>query len=141
LDGDGVPGAVAIQPGGKGELSKSNLVWQNRRSLPYVPTMLSRGEYVYFVNDKGVAYCVEAATGKSMWEERLGAGMSASPILVNDKIYAAMEDGDVYVFAAEPTYKLLAKNSLGEPMSATPAVANHRLYLHTKTHLYCIGNR
>jgi outer membrane protein assembly factor BamB len=65
--------------------------------------------------------------------------VTASPVLVDGKIYATGEDGQVYVFAAATTYKLLAKNSLGEPVVATPAFADGRLYFRGKEHLFCIG--
>ena len=65
--------------------------------------------------------------------------MSASPILIDGKIYAASEDGYVYVYPVAPTFKLLARNAVGEGIMATPAVADNRLYIRGKTHLYCIG--
>jgi outer membrane protein assembly factor BamB len=65
--------------------------------------------------------------------------VTASPILIDGKVYAISEDGVVYVFQASPTFKLLAKNGLGEPVSATPAVADNRLFIRTKTHLLCIA--
>ena len=83
--------------------------------------------------------CHSASTGAEVWKERLGGGFSASPVLIDGKIYAPSEDGHVYVFAAETTYKLLARNSLGEPCHATPAVANGRLYIRTEASLVCIG--
>ena len=43
------------------------------------------------------------------------------------------------VLAAEPTYKLLGKNTMGEPVLATPAVAEGRLFIRGKNHLFCIG--
>ena len=47
--------------------------------------------------------------------------------------------GDVYVFAAEPTFRLLARSELGEGVRATAAVADGRLYIRGERHLYCIG--
>jgi outer membrane protein assembly factor BamB len=60
-------------------------------------------------------------------------------VLIDGKVYAPSEQGDVYVFEAAPTYKLLAKNSLGEPVFASPAVANGRLYVRGRQHLFCVG--
>jgi outer membrane protein assembly factor BamB len=60
-------------------------------------------------------------------------------VLIDGKVYAPSEKGDVYVFEAAPKYRLLAKNSLGEPVFASPAVANGRLYVRGEHHLFCIG--
>src|SRR5262249_3754431 len=103
------------------------------------PTMLTVGEHLYSVNDQGLARCQVAQTGEEVWSKRLGSPMTASPILIDGKVYAAGEDGAVYVYQASTTFKLLAKNSIGEPISATPAVADNRLFLRGQEHLFCIG--
>ena len=130
---------VALRLGGKGELSeKEALAWKSTK-LPYVPTLLTAGDYLFSVTDKGIAACNMARTGETLWSQRLGSDVTASPILVDGKIYVAAEDGSVYVFAADRTFKLLATNSVGEPVSATPAVANGRLFIRGSEHLFCIG--
>jgi outer membrane protein assembly factor BamB len=138
-DGDGSRDMIALRPGTKGDGTKGAVVWQESKSLPYVPCMLVQGDYLYSVNDAGVAACHRAATGEKVWSERLGSPVTASPILVDGKVYAVGEDGQVYVFAAATKYKLLAKNSVGEPVMASPAVADGRLYIRGKEHLFCIG--
>jgi outer membrane protein assembly factor BamB len=65
--------------------------------------------------------------------------MTASPVLIDGKVYAIGEDGQVYVFEAAPKFKLLAKNSIGEPVMASPAVADNRLFIRSQSHLICIG--
>jgi outer membrane protein assembly factor BamB len=140
-DGDGSRDSIAVRPGRKGDPTKADVVWQERKSFPYVPCMLSLGEYLYSVNDSGVAACHVARTGERVWSERLGSPVTASPILVDGKVIAPGEDGLVYVFAAAPTFKLLARNQLEEPVMATPAVADGRLYVRGKEHLFCIGKR
>ena len=86
-----------------------------------------------------MAACHEARTGKPVWSRRLVSPVSASPILVDGKVYAPAEDGTVYVFEAQPTFKLLAKNSVGEPVFASPAVADNRLFIRGREHLFCIA--
>lgn len=141
-DGGGDRHMVAVKLNGNGSATKPSLVWENKKDFPYVPCMLSRGEHVYFVNDKGLAGCYQQATGRQIWFERLaGAKFLASPVMIDGKIYAGSEEGDVYVIAAEPTYQLLAKNTLGERIRATPAVADNRLYIRGQYHLFCIGKR
>ncbi len=138
-DGGGARHTIAIQPPSRDAGATPSLAWEKTRAFPYVPTMLAWGEHLFYVNDLGVACCCVAKTGKEVWTERLGSAVSASPILIDGKIYAANEDGTVHVFAAEPTFKLLAKNSICEPVIATPAAADHRLFIRGKTHLFCIG--
>ena len=140
-DGAGDRHTVAVKLGDKGDVTKTNLIWDTRQTFaPYVPCMLTSGDHLYFVNDSGLACCCNAKTGEVVWNERLAGGnVSASPILIDGKIYAVNEKGDVFVFPAAPSFKLLARNSIGEPVIATPAVADNRLFIRGKTHLYCIA--
>jgi outer membrane protein assembly factor BamB len=115
-------------------------LWDNHKDFPYVPSLLSRGDHVYFVNDAGYAGCYEAKTGKRVWFERLpGASFHSSPLMVSGNVYAASTTGDVFVFPAETKYRLLARNELGETIRATAAVAGGRLYIRGERNLYCIG--
>jgi outer membrane protein assembly factor BamB len=141
-DGSGARDAIAIKAGGKGDISQTALVWENKKTLPYVPTVLARGEHIFFVNDHGLAGCFAAKTGDEVWSKQLqGGDVSASPIMIDGKIYIINERGDVYVLAADDKFKQLAKNSIGEGVSATPAVADGRLYVRGNQHLFCIGQK
>jgi outer membrane protein assembly factor BamB len=140
-DGSGPRQTIALEPGKAG--AKPSLAWESKkRDLPYVPCFLSRGDHLYWVNDGGFAGCTVAKTGEVVWQERLGTkNFSASPVLIDGKVYAVNEGGDVYVFAAEPKYKLLAKNTLDDLVRASPAVADGRLYVRGQSTLYCIGKK
>jgi outer membrane protein assembly factor BamB len=137
--GDAGRFAIGLALPGPGKSETPERVWENRKDFPYVPSPLARGEHFYFVNDAGFAGCYHARTGKRVWFERIAEGFHASPLAIDDKIYAASTAGDVYVLAAEPTYGLLARNELGEMIRATPAVADGRLYIRGARHLYCFG--
>jgi outer membrane protein assembly factor BamB len=146
-DGAGDRESIAVRLGGRGDVSGTNLAWQssNRKTLPYVPCFLGQGDHLYSMGDKGVAVCRVARTGEEVWTHDFrekGKGptnVTASPILIDGRIYAVSEDGTAYVFAADPTFKLLAKNMVGEPVFSSPAVANNRLYIRGREHLFCIA--
>jgi outer membrane protein assembly factor BamB len=133
---------IGVKLGGKGDVTKTNLAWEKTAGTPYVPTLLAHNKHLYAVTDHGFAVCYAAKDGKEIWRRRLGKTVSASPVLVDGKIYAPDERGDVYVFQATPNgFKLLAKNSLGEGVFATPALAEGRLYIRGEKHLYCVGTK
>lgn len=141
-DGGGDRHMVALRLVGDGMPSKAEFAWENKKDFPYVPTLLARGAHLYFVNDKGFAGCFHAATGKQEWLKRLpDTTFTSSPVLIDGKMYAPSEEGDVYVLAAEPTYDLLARNPLGERFRSSPAVSNNRLFVRGEAHLFCIGKR
>jgi outer membrane protein assembly factor BamB len=141
-DGAGDRDIIAVKLGGKGEAAADHLAWQNRKNypFPYVPCLLAHGDYLYSVHDKGIASCHAANNGEEVWNERLDAsGFTASPILVDGKVYAVANNGTVHIFEAATKFTRLAANKLGERVSSTPAVADNRLFVRGDKHLFCIG--
>jgi outer membrane protein assembly factor BamB len=142
-DGSGARHLIAVKlDNNKGDVTATHLAWEARnKETPYVPCLVPSGHYAFSVNDKGTAACYVARTGEVVWSHRLCGEVSASPVMIDGKVYAIDEGGDVYVFAAGKEFKLLAQNSLGEPVKASPAVADGRLYVRGKEHLFCIGKK
>jgi outer membrane protein assembly factor BamB len=141
-DGSGVRDTIAVKLGVEGDVTADNLAWENRKNEPfsYVPCLLARGDYLFSVHDKGKASCHLASSGEEVWNERLdAAGFTASPVLVDGKIYTVANNGSVYVYEAAAQFKLLAKNTVGEQVSSSPAVADNRLFIRGEEHLFCIG--
>jgi outer membrane protein assembly factor BamB len=133
----------AVRADGSGEV-----VWENNVRL-YVPSMLIRDGYLYAATDAGVATCWKASTGEEMWKGRLGGTFSASPVLVGELIYATNEEGQTFIFKANPqAFELIAENKLGDEVLPTPTICGSRIYMHLATQngerreemLYCIGN-
>ncbi len=93
------------------------------------------------MRDGGLLTCLEAATGKELFRERIGAAGQylASPIVAGDKIIVASVPGVVTVIQADDKLKVLAKNNFGEKIFATPAIAENKIYLRTAGHLYALG--
>jgi outer membrane protein assembly factor BamB len=140
-DGSGDRFMVAVALKNKGNEVRPEQIWSNAKEFPYMTCPLIKGEHVYIANDLGRAGCFVAKTGKKVWFETVpDAKFYASPLMIDGKVYAASERGDVFVFAADPKeYQQLARNAFGETIRATPAVANGALYIRTEKHLYCIG--
>jgi outer membrane protein assembly factor BamB len=130
---------MAVRPGDK----SPKIVWESHKDIPYMSTLVSHGNFLYYVTDKAFVGCCEAETGKRLWQERLGdADFSSSPLLIGGKVYVANQGGDVFVFNPSPTkLELLARNSLNEAIMATPAVSDERLFIRGQKHMFCIGKR
>src|SRR5262249_7592177 len=103
-DGSGARHAVAVKLGGKGDVTKTSLAWENRSDMPYVPCLLAKDGYLFGIQDNKVplAQCHVAKTGELVWSERLAGKFSASPVLIDGKVYAINERGEAFVFEAAP---------------------------------------
>ena len=133
---------VAVLADGSGTVA-----WQNTARV-YVPSMIVQAGHLYAVMDAGVAACWKSDTGEELWKERLGGDFFASPVRVDDRIYASNVSGKTFVFTATPkSFQLLAQNQLGEEAYASPVICGSRVYLRVATKgtarqefLYCIGS-
>lgn len=135
---------LAIRPGGLGDVTDTHVAWQSPRGSPFVPSPLLYGDYLYLVNDMtSVSTCLEATTGKVMWQGRLGAaareGFSASPVAVDGKVFFTNDDGETFVVRAGPTFELLHVNRLNARTLASPALVDGRWYFRTDRELLAIG--
>lgn len=120
---------------------KPSLAWKSsKRWGGFIPSPVCYGDLYYLGPDEaGIGTCLEAATGKELWRERLGGQYQASPVAADGKIYYTNLDGVVTVIKAGPKFEVLAKNELGEAILGSPAFAYGQLFLRGETHLFCIG--
>jgi outer membrane protein assembly factor BamB len=132
---------LAVRQGGSGDVTKTGIAWRVKRGVPSRPSPLLVDDLLYMVSDDGLASCLEAKTGKPVWQGRLGAGFSASPVYAAGHIYFVDEAGKTHVLAPGRTFRVVAVNQLDEGCMASPAVAGQALFLRTRTHLYRIEGR
>ncbi len=122
------------------EASDEGLLWSVDNGGSYMSTPVVYGDFLYLGNSNGVVRCYHAQTGEKIYERRLGnaAGVIASLVAADNKIFCASENGRVYVLQAGPEFKILAENAMREPCLATPAISEGVLYLRTTTRLLAI---
>ncbi|MBI2150061.1 MAG: PQQ-binding-like beta-propeller repeat protein, partial [Acidobacteria bacterium] len=106
------PSLLAIRPDGHGDVTRTHVAWQMERAVPVTPSPLLVGGELYLVSDLGIATCLDARTGQSYWQERLGGSFSASPVFVDGRIYFMNELGIITVIAPGKEFHRLAANSL-----------------------------
>jgi len=145
ITGGRKPTTVAVRCGGVGDVTASHLLWK-MNGTPKVASPVYHDGYLYWVNNRATASCVDAKTGETVYEERLkisGSGdrVYASAVRAGDNLYfVSREDGTV-VLAAKPEFNQVAHNHLGDDstFNATPTVSNGQLLIRSDRFLYCIG--
>jgi outer membrane protein assembly factor BamB len=154
-------GSIAVQAGGNGDVTDSHVVWTGRSTNRIATPVLYEGR-LYFFNG-GVANCVDAKSGETIFQDRLlgaqradrgGAGRRdggpgrgfggdySSPVVADGKVYFVARNGDMYVLAAGDEFVQLAVNRVTdqpEDFSGTPAVSNGELFIRSDKHLYCVA--
>jgi outer membrane protein assembly factor BamB len=130
------PELWAIRPDGAAGDASGNVVWKATQGMPAKPSVLLVDDLLLAVSDIGILRCLEATTGKQLWQERLDGTFSASPIYAGGLAYFPGENGVVYVVRPGRAFELVAENELPGRFMASPAVSGDALFLRTDTHLY-----
>jgi outer membrane protein assembly factor BamB len=133
------PSLLAVRLGGTGDVTGTHVAWQSSRGAPLTPSPVLAGEELYFVTDTGVASCVDARTGRLLWQQRLHGNFSASPVVADGRVYFQSEEGETTVLALGPAFRRLAVNALDGAMLASLAVSDGAIFIRTGTDLYRIS--
>ncbi len=133
----GSRGKIELSPGEASE----QVAWSHRVGGAYMPTPLLYKGLFYLVHHNGRMVAYDALTGDALYKKRFSQGgtFTASPVVVNDHLYVATEEGQMYVLAAGAEYKEVAINEFDEPLMATPAVSDGTLFVRTPGHLYALA--
>lgn len=137
---------VAVRLGGTGDVSETHVLWRIQPPRRRVGTGVIHDGHIYGTRAGGFVDCVELATGKVVWDERLPATTSttaiwSSPVLVDGKLYIVNQGGDGFVLRAAPTYQLLATNPIKEKTNSSIVVSDGEIFLRTHQALWCLGEK
>lgn len=132
------PALLAVRPDGTGDVTKTHIAWKLSRGAPLTPSPLVVGDELYVVTDGGIATCLDARTGATLWQQRLGGTYSASPVFAGGSIYFPAEQGVTTVIAPGKEFRRLGANRLEGGLLASMAVSDGSLFLRTDSHLYRI---
>ncbi|MEJ2245399.1 MAG: PQQ-binding-like beta-propeller repeat protein, partial [Acidobacteriota bacterium] len=130
---------LAIRPGGRGDVTDSNILWRTSGGASYVPSILYYEDLLYVTNEVGIVTCADATNGETVWRKRLGGIFFSSPIAGDGKVYMVSETGETFVLKAGREGTILSRNNLDERMIASPAISNGHLFLRSDNTLFCIG--
>jgi len=128
---------LAIKPDGHGNVTKTHIAWHATKGVAYVPSPIIEGDYFLIVSDSGVAHCFEAATGKLLWQERMGEH-HASLVSANGLVYFLNDEGVTRVVKPGPEFQLISQNELPEKCFASPAISGKQIFIRGGEHLFCI---
>lgn len=134
---------LAIRPGGKGDITKSSefRVWTHGRT-PDVPSPIIKDGLVYLCREDGILICLDAKTGKKLYENRTQPDRHrASPIFGDGKLYITARNGTTTVVKAGPEFEVISSNSIGESTAASPAVAHGMIFIRTYESLFAIDGK
>jgi outer membrane protein assembly factor BamB len=134
-----------------GDFEKDNpssaAVWQYVGSDPSVlettmhrtcGSVAIKNDLLYLADFSGILHCLNAKTGVANWTHDLRAASWASPLIADNKVYLADEDGDVLIVELSAVLNVLAEINLGAACYTTPIVANDTIFICIRNELFAI---
>lgn len=131
------------------EKGAPKLVWQKDAIHARYASPIIHDGRLYMPDDGGLLYCLDAKTGKSIWEFRYGRGeVRGSPVLADGKIYVGEVSARFHIL--EPGKKKCKRlddeffpgaGGVDIELNGSPAVAKGRVYFSTAEETLCIGTK
>ena len=130
---------MGIRPDGQGNVTDTHVAWHVTNARCYVPSPVVVDNYLVVADDRGTASCFAAATGRRLWQERLGKRFGASLVTAGGLVYFLADDGVTKIVRPGTILHIVAENKLDDNFYASPAVSQGRIYLRGEKQLYCLG--
>ena len=130
------PEMWAINPNGSGDITETHIEWKETKRMPPRASPIIIKGLLFVVDRNGYMSCIEAKTGKPIWQKRMKGRFSASPILANNLIYFFNEDTVCTIIKPTRELEIVAENKLSDnKLMATPAFDENSIYIRTEKKL------
>jgi outer membrane protein assembly factor BamB len=132
---------IALRPGE--QTADKRVAWEYSKGTGYVLSNILYDGRVYLLTDNGIVTCLEAETGKVVYEggrPPVPSNFMGSPVAFGGMIAMTSEDGNTFMLKAGPKHEIVRTNTVDEPVYSSVALANGRIYIRGQKHLFAIGS-
>jgi outer membrane protein assembly factor BamB/HEAT repeat protein len=129
----------AINPNGRGDVTKSGVLWSSREVGRVVGTPIVKDGLLYIGDLGGTIHCLDAATGAHLWKHETNDAIWGCLLLAGDRLYVGNAEGLMTVLRTGRRKELLAQIEMDAPLYSRPTVVGDALYLATANRLYLIA--
>ena len=123
-------------------LGKDHEVWRNDLTA-FTSSPILVGNRIYATVATGELACVDADTGRVLWEHKIAPDqIHASPAYGDGRLWVPMNNGEFFIIKpSDEGMEVLAKTQLDGNCLGAPAICNGRVYVHTTDALYCFAGK
>ncbi len=126
----------AVRTDGRGDVTDTHVAWKLKTHIGKYASPIIVDGLLYTAAEESFLTCLDAATGETVWTERVGGKFASSPIHGDGRLYFFDQQGTTLVLKPGRVMEIQATNTLSDGFMASPAVSGKALILRTKTHLY-----
>jgi outer membrane protein assembly factor BamB len=140
-DGKKITDLLAVNPDGKGDIAKTNILWCKKdESLSnQMLTPVIKNGLIWTATTMNNMMCIDASNGKELWNNRMTSAWNASPLYINGNVWFFSIKGEVLVLKAARDYQEVSKQQMDSGIWATPAVLRNSMIMRTEKYLYRIS--
>ena len=138
------PRLHGIRFAGRGNVTQNNRLWKTDQHSCFVPSPTTDGTNALVLSDRGSVASIAPESGKEIWKLDLPehrASYYASPSVAGKFLYAAREDGVVFVVDRSGSGSLVSEQDLEERIIASPVGYRNQLFIRGEKHLMCFSNK
>ena len=145
-------GSIAIQAGGKGDVSDMSTIWSGSETTSFGSPVRSQNRI--YLAARGVISVIDSKSGDKLEQLRLrgvkrtggrfGSLDYPSPVVVGNRMFYLNGSGQMFVLELGDRLKQIAVNQVTnerETFGGTPAISDNRLILRSTKHLYCVADK
>ncbi|HEU0185873.1 MAG TPA: PQQ-binding-like beta-propeller repeat protein [Blastocatellia bacterium] len=136
-------GVFAVRVGLRDNRWATDAVWENKEVPMYMNSPLLAGGLLFGMShkNKGQFFCLDAATGKTLWTGDPRQGENAAMVIAGDTIFSLTNDADLIVTsAADKGAKVIKKYHVAEkPTWAHPAITGRSILIKDESTLAVWG--
>jgi outer membrane protein assembly factor BamB len=131
---------LAVDPDGMGDIGPTNIKWRIQSPILQLPTPVVVDGLLYTVDSRSLLSCIDAATGETVWSQKLKGKYNSSPVYAGGNIYLSSTGGSTLVFKAGRQWEPVSENRLEWEIWATPAFTGGAIVMRTSEYLYKIAS-
>jgi len=138
--------ALAVKPGGQGNVTDSHRVWLQKKHKSGIGTGVIYGDHIFLLSGS-IVYCYDLKTGETIWSERVaGSGANSdswsSMVLIGDRLYVPNQSSETVILRASPRFEKIGIHPLDGALSnSSLAVSDGEIFIRTHLHLWCISEK
>jgi len=138
------PRLHGVKLGGSGDVTETHRLWKREDIGSFIPTPGEFKGRAYVIDDRGTIDCINPLTGETIWRGVFPKGKGnfyASPLIAGEHLYAAREDGIVFVLSLKDEFEIISEIDMKDAIIASPIAISDRLLIRTGRYLFCVGNK
>lgn len=136
------PGSLyAIDATQRGDITATGLIWRYGEIKRSISSVAIYNGLLFAADLNGILHCLDVNTGIVYWTHDTFAGIWASPMVIDDKVYSGNADGEVFILDASKEKKLLFQTNMGSSVYSSFVPANGTLFLANSHTLFALAKR